>query len=198
MRMNLSLFLTISVSSILFLLVFHIIFYGLWYIGLVSRVAGKRPEILTILQNCAVSFEDTFFQKKKIFIPYCILLPLHINLNIMLMSVLLVQVLSIACCVFYSHCGNRAILRERPFVRKNSNWFSLFKKEERNTWLAKFVRMNELKDQVCSSWFAPVGSASDYPLLSKWVIYGEVLLESTIISVDLSLFFWFLSFLLYL
>lgn len=65
MRMNLSLFLTISVSSILFLLVFHIIFYGLWYIGLVSRVAGKRPEILTILQNCAVSFEDTFFQKKK-------------------------------------------------------------------------------------------------------------------------------------
>lgn len=38
--------------------------------------------------------------------------------------------------------------------------------------------MNELKDQVCSSWFAPVGSASDYPLLSKWVIYGEVLLEA--------------------
>ncbi|KAL9446148.1 hypothetical protein AB3S75_013920 [Citrus x aurantiifolia] len=34
--------------------------------------------------------------------------------------------------------------------------------------------MNELKDQVCSSWFAPVGSASDYPLLSKWVIYGEL------------------------
>ncbi|KAE8683616.1 Detected protein of unknown function [Hibiscus syriacus] len=34
--------------------------------------------------------------------------------------------------------------------------------------------MNELKDQVCSSWFAPVGSASDYPLLSKWVIYGEI------------------------
>lgn len=65
MRMNLSLFLTISVSSILFLLVFHIIFYGLWYIGLVSRVAGKRPEILTILQNCAVSFEDIFFPKKK-------------------------------------------------------------------------------------------------------------------------------------
>jgi len=37
--------------------------------------------------------------------------------------------------------------------------------------------MNELKDQVCSSWFAPVGSASDYPLLSKWVIYGEVHVE---------------------
>lgn len=136
MRMNLSLFLTIYVSSILFLLVFHIIFYGLWYIGLVSRVAGKRPEILTILQNCAV--------------------------------------LSIACCVFYSHCGNRAILRQRPLERKPSNWFSLFKKQERNTWLAKFLRMNELKDQVCLSWFAPVGSASDYPLLSKWVIYGEL------------------------
>jgi len=53
--MNLSLFLTIYISSIVFLLVFHIIFLGLWYIGLVSRVAGRRPEILTILQSCAVS-----------------------------------------------------------------------------------------------------------------------------------------------
>lgn len=136
MRMNLSLFLTIYVSSILFLTVFHIIFLGLWYIGLVSRVAGKKPEILTIFQNCAV--------------------------------------LSIACCVFYSHCGNRAILRKRPLDRRNSNWFSFWKKEERNTLLAKFIRMSELKDEVCSSWFAPVGSASDYPLLSKWVIYGEL------------------------
>ncbi|KAI5656186.1 hypothetical protein M9H77_24979 [Catharanthus roseus] len=136
LRMNLSLFLTIYISSILFLLVFHIIFLGLWYLGLVARVAGKRPEILTILQNCAV--------------------------------------LSIACCVFYSHCGNRAILRERPFERRNSFWFSLWKKEEVNTWIAKFLRMNELKDEICSSWFAPVGSASDYPLLSKWVIYGEL------------------------
>lgn len=98
----------------------------------------------------------------------------------MFMPLLLVQVLSIACCVFYSHCGNRAILRERPLERKNSNWFAFWKKQERNTWLAKFLRMNELKDQVCSSWFAPVGSASDYPLLSKWVIYGEVHLASTI------------------
>ena len=55
LRMNLSLFLTIYISSILFLVVFHIIFLGLWYVGLVSRVAGRRPEILTILQNCAVS-----------------------------------------------------------------------------------------------------------------------------------------------
>ncbi|XP_010275607.1 PREDICTED: uncharacterized protein LOC104610601 [Nelumbo nucifera] len=136
MRMNLSLFLTIYVSSILFLLVFHILFLGLWYIGFVARVAGKQPEILAIIQNCVV--------------------------------------ISIACCVFYSHCGNRAILREKTFVRKNSSWFSFWKKEERNTWLAKFLRMNELKDQVCSSWFAPVGSASDYPFLSKWVIYGEL------------------------
>ncbi|KAL2457463.1 Calcineurin-like metallo-phosphoesterase superfamily protein [Forsythia ovata] len=136
MRMNLSLFLTIFVSSILFLLVFHVIFLGLWYVGLVARVAGKRPAILTILQNCAV--------------------------------------ISIACCVFYSHCGNRAIMREKTFERRNSSWFTLWKKEERNSWLAKFVRMNEFKDQVCSSWFAPVGSASDYPFLSKWVIYGEL------------------------
>ncbi|CAN6466747.1 unnamed protein product [Victoria cruziana] len=34
--------------------------------------------------------------------------------------------------------------------------------------------MHELKDRVCSSWFAPVGSANDYPLLSKWVFYGEL------------------------
>ncbi|KAG6382235.1 hypothetical protein SASPL_158128 [Salvia splendens] len=38
----------------------------------------------------------------------------------------------------------------------------------------KIVRMNEFKDQVCKSWFAPVGSANDYPFLSKWVIYGEL------------------------
>lgn len=102
------------------------------------------------------------------------------NLNMLLMPLSLVQVLSIACCVFYSHCGNRAILRERPSERKISTWFSFWKKEERSPWLSKFLRMNELKDQVCSSWFAPVGSASDYPLLSKWVIYGEVQLVSTI------------------
>ncbi|KAK4429041.1 hypothetical protein Salat_1204100 [Sesamum alatum] len=136
LRMNLSLFLTIYVSSILFLLVFHIIFIGLWYIGLVARVAGRRPAILTILQNCAV--------------------------------------ISVACCVFYSHCGNRAIMREKTFERRYSGWFTLWNKEERNSWLAKFVRMNQFKDQVCSSWFAPVGSASDYPFLSKWVIYGEL------------------------
>lgn len=70
------------------------------------------------------------------------------------------------------------MLREKRLDQGNSNWFSnwfsFWKKEERNTWLAKFLHVYELKDQVCSSWFAPVGSASDYPLLSKWVIYGEV------------------------
>ncbi|KAF2563700.1 hypothetical protein F2Q70_00017153 [Brassica cretica] len=137
LRMNLSLFLTIYISSIVFLVVFHIIFLALWYVGLVSRVAGRRPEILTILQNCAV--------------------------------------LSMACCIFYSHCGNRAILRQKPPRRQYSSLFSFWKREHRHsTWIAQLIRMNKLKDQVCSSWFAPVGSANDYPLLSKWFIYGEI------------------------
>lgn len=175
MRMNLSLFLTIYVSSILFLLVFHIMFLGLWYIGLVARVAGKKPEIWTIIQNCAVSSDDALVTCMR-----CLLsiTAFACTYKSVLMALLFVQVISIACCVFYSHCGNRAILRQKPFERRNSNWFSFWKKEERNTWVSKFIRMNELKDQVCSSWFAPVGSASDYPLLSKWVIYGEVLLEA--------------------
>ena len=59
LRMNLSLFITIYISSILFLLVFHLVFYFLWFFGLVARVAGKRPEIWTILQNCAVSLADS-------------------------------------------------------------------------------------------------------------------------------------------
>lgn len=86
------------------------------------------------------------------------------------------QVISVACCVFYSHCGNRAIVREKSFDRRHSNWFSFsfWKKQDTNTWISKFLRMHEFKDQICSSWFAPVGSASDYPFFSKWVIYGEV------------------------
>lgn len=78
-----------------------------------------------------------------------------------------------ACCVFYSHCGNHA-LNETPFGRKDSGLFSLWKKSEAGDLLAKFLKMYEFKDEVCKSWFAPVGSARDYPLLSKWVIYGEV------------------------
>jgi hypothetical protein len=53
---------------------------------------------------------------------------------------------------------------------------AFLKNENGTTWLSNFLFMNELKDQICTSWFAPVGSASDYPLLSKWVIYGEVTL----------------------
>jgi hypothetical protein len=53
---------------------------------------------------------------------------------------------------------------------------ALLKNENGTTWISNFLFMNELKDQICTSWFAPVGSASDYPLLSKWVIYGEVTL----------------------
>lgn len=136
LRMNLSLFLTIYISSVLFLIVFHIIFLGLWYVGLVARVAGKRPEILTIIQNCAV--------------------------------------ISVACCVFYSHCGNRAILGRKSLDRRNSWFFSMWKKHERNAWVSKLLRIHKWKDEICSSWFAPVGSASDYPFFSKWVIYGEL------------------------
>ncbi|XP_042407251.1 uncharacterized protein LOC121997075 [Zingiber officinale] len=138
LRMNLSLFLTIFISSVGFLILFHIIFLGLWYMGLVSRVARKRPELLPIIQNCTV--------------------------------------ISIACCVFYSHCGNIAVVTEKHLDRKSSSWFSLlyWKKQDTNSWISKFIRMNEFKDQICSTWFAPVGTASDYPLFSKWVIYGEL------------------------
>lgn len=55
LRMNLSLFLTIYTSSVVFLFVFHVVFIGFWHLGLVSRVAKRRPAILTILQNCAVT-----------------------------------------------------------------------------------------------------------------------------------------------
>lgn len=137
MRMNLSLFLTIYFSSVLFIIAFHIVFIGLWYIGLVARMAGTRPGIWTIVQNCTV--------------------------------------ISIACCVFYSHCGNRAVHKSKSFGRNSDpNLLAFLENEKGTTWISNFLRMNELKDQICSSWFAPVGSASDYPLLSKWVIYGEL------------------------
>jgi hypothetical protein len=141
MRMNLSLFLTIYFSSVLFIIAFHIVFIGLWYIGLVARMAGTRPGIWTIFQNCTV--------------------------------------ISIACCVFYSHCGNLAVHKSKSFSRNSDpNLLAFLENEKGTTWISNFLRMNELKDQICSSWFAPVGSASDYPLLSKWVIYGEVPLAS--------------------
>uniref|UniRef100_A0A0E0AEZ6 Calcineurin-like phosphoesterase domain-containing protein n=1 Tax=Oryza glumipatula TaxID=40148 RepID=A0A0E0AEZ6_9ORYZ len=113
------------------------VFIGLWYIGLVARMAGTRPGIWTIFQNCTV--------------------------------------ISIACCVFYSHCGNLAVHKSKSFSRNSDpNLLAFLENEKGTTWISNFLRMNELKDQICSSWFAPVGSASDYPLLSKWVIYGEL------------------------
>uniref|UniRef100_A0A0E0Q3R7 Calcineurin-like phosphoesterase domain-containing protein n=1 Tax=Oryza rufipogon TaxID=4529 RepID=A0A0E0Q3R7_ORYRU len=137
LRMNLSLFLTIYISSLIFLIVFHVIFLGLWYLGLVSRMAEKKPEMLTIIQNCAV--------------------------------------ISIACCVLYSHCGNKTITRDKSIDRRTASWvaFSLWKKHDDNSLISKLLRMHKFKEQICSSWFAPVGSASDYPLLSKWAIYEE-------------------------
>lgn len=169
MRMNLSLFLTIYFSSVLFIIAFHIVFIGLWYIGLVARMAGTRPGIWTIVQNCTVSLLEFLFLFFFIF-------------SILLLEILILylfQVISIACCVFYSHCGNRAVHKSKSFGRNSDpNLLAFLENEKGTTWISNFLRMNELKDQICSSWFAPVGSASDYPLLSKWVIYGEVTLVS--------------------
>lgn len=91
----------------------------------------------------------------------------------------LFQVISIACCVFYSHCGNRAVHKSKSFgSNSDPNLLAFLENENGSTWISNFLRMNQLKDQICSSWFAPVGSASDYPMLAKWVIYGEVPLAS--------------------
>uniref|UniRef100_A0A0E0LGR3 Uncharacterized protein n=1 Tax=Oryza punctata TaxID=4537 RepID=A0A0E0LGR3_ORYPU len=150
LRMNLSLFLSIYISSLIFLIVFHVIFLGLWYLGLVSRMAEKKPEMLTIIQNCAV--------------------------------------ISIACCVLYSHCGNKTITRDKSIDRRTASWvaFSLWKKHDDNSLISKLLRMHKFKEQICSSWFAPVGSASDYPLLSKWAIYGELASNGSGYSNDIS------------
>lgn len=137
LRMNLSLFLTLFLSSVITLAAFHITFLGLWYFGLAARLAGKRPEILIILQNSVV--------------------------------------LSIACCVFYSHCGNRAPSRINSFGRQRSSQALLeYLKKYNGTWYVGWPQMHEVKEQICSTWLGPVGSASDYPVFSKWVIYGEL------------------------
>ncbi|KAH7429398.1 hypothetical protein KP509_09G046200 [Ceratopteris richardii] len=132
-KMNLSLFLTLFLSSVTALILFHITFLGLWYFGLAARLAGKRPEILIILQNSAV--------------------------------------LSIACCVFYSHCGNRA----PSFARQRSSQFIFdYLKNSKKAWLWGWPTMQEAKEQICTTWLGPVGSANDYPFFSKWVLYGEL------------------------
>lgn len=85
------------------------------------------------------------------------------------------QVLSLACCVFYSHCGNRAPFKAATGFR----WFREFLFEQLPKWNATAMYqgwppMHELKEQVCTNWLGPVGSASDYPVFSKWALYGEV------------------------
>jgi hypothetical protein len=80
LRMNLSIFLTIYISSITLLMVFHTIFLGLWYLGFVSRMAEKKPEMLTIIQNCAVSSIVTLFQclAFQLFFVTCVLLIVYV------------------------------------------------------------------------------------------------------------------------
>lgn len=129
MRMNLSLFLTLFLASVLVLALFHIAFLALWYLGFAARLAGKRPEILTILQNSAV--------------------------------------LSIACCAFYSHCGNQAPDQPGIFQRQRSVFDDLPK------WFAGLKNVHLAKEQMCTEWLAPVGTAADYPVFSKWALYGE-------------------------
>uniref|UniRef100_A0A0E0HWD0 Uncharacterized protein n=1 Tax=Oryza nivara TaxID=4536 RepID=A0A0E0HWD0_ORYNI len=53
LRMSLSLFLNIYISSLIFLIVFHVIFFGPWYPGLVSRMAEEKSDMLIIIQDCA-------------------------------------------------------------------------------------------------------------------------------------------------
>ena len=90
--------------------------------------------------------------------------------------IVLFQVNHIACCVVYSQCGNRTVSSDKSIDRRTASWivFSLWTKHDDNTLIPRLLRMHKFKLQICSSWFAPVGSASDYPLLSKWAIYGEV------------------------
>lgn len=109
----------------------------------------------------------------------------------------MLQVISIACCVLYSHCGNKTITRDKSIDRRTASWvaFSLWKKHDDNSLISKLLRMHKFKEQICSSWFAPVGSASDYPLLSKWAIYEEVSIASP--SVFLLMFFLVYSYFFY-
>ncbi|XP_073394214.1 uncharacterized protein [Physcomitrium patens] len=42
--------------------------------------------------------------------------------------------------------------------------------------------MQHMKSQVCWTWLAPVGSAKDYPVFSKWVVYGELVCNDACIG----------------
>lgn len=87
------------------------------------------------------------------------------------------QVLSIACCVFYSHCGNTAALKAKA-KSMGRQWSSSLLFEDARSWnltsWGGWPQMQEVKEQVCNNWLGPVGSARDYPVFSKWVLYGEV------------------------
>lgn len=41
-------------------------------------------------------------------------------------------------------------------------------------------KVQHVKDQVCTKWLGPVGSAKDYPVFSKWALYGEVINTTTL------------------
>lgn len=147
-RMNLSLFLILFLASMMTLLLFHVVFMVLWYIGLASQDARKPPKILTIIQNSVV--------------------------------------LSIACCVFYSHCGNQ-VPRQKPTMwstytlnklgEKSIKWVARPPDPKSQPW-----NMQHMKSQVCWTWLAPVGSAKDYPVFSKWVVYGELVCNDACIG----------------
>ncbi|KAG0612584.1 hypothetical protein M758_6G039400 [Ceratodon purpureus] len=84
-------------------------------------------------------------------------------------------VLSIACCVFYSHCGNQVpqhkptLWSPYPLSRESIKWVAGAQPSAPEGW-----NMQHVKSQVCWKWLAPVGSAKDYPVFSKWVVYGEL------------------------
>jgi hypothetical protein len=84
------------------------------------------------------------------------------------------QVLSIACCVFFSHCGNQAPARSTFLGRQ---WSRNLLFEDLPNWFAGWQNIHQAKELVCTQLLGTVGSAQDYPVFSKWVLYGEVCKE---------------------
>lgn len=84
--------------------------------------------------------------------------------------------LSVACCVFYSHCGNQASQRSISFGRQWSRT-NIF--EDLPKSFAALQNVHQMKEAVCHEWLGPVGSAADYPVFSKWALYGEVNKQNT-------------------
>ncbi|KAJ0770226.1 hypothetical protein HanPI659440_Chr07g0254801 [Helianthus annuus] len=67
-------------------------------------------------------------------------------------------------------CGNYALNESNTFGRKDSLW----KTGEQSEFLVK---------DECKSWFAQVGPARDLPLLFKWTVFGEVVIQLSLVSV---------------